>query len=1167
MKKVNYLICVVFVLVGLSSRGQNFTITFNQKNSLTIASEETTYENVTYSFSLNEISGKVVIKRNQSFLELSAPSAVNDAKIGFPSLPTIKRLVEIPMGSEPEVIINSYETEIISLQTFGINLPVLPQQPSVRKDQDPNKLPFYFHNEVYKTKGFIESPIVQVQVSGIARMVQLGRLVISPIQYNPSEHTLKVYKKINFTIQYKKANLSETELIKRKYYSPLFEQQLKSTLLTYQQPMLKDQLTQYPISYLIISHRMFESTLQPFIEWKTRQGYKVTVAYTDVIGTTTTAIKNYITNVYQNGTPQNPSPTFLLLVGDVAQIPTFTGTAGNHATDTYYATMNGPTDKIPDMYVGRMSATSPDQLSNIIAKTLEYEQYTMPDPSYLQYALMIAGVDASYAPTYGNGQINYANQYYTNSSNGITSHTYLYGGGSPIISNSPQAAPAIKQNISNGVGFANYTAHCSSGGWADPSVTTSDVPNFTNAHKYGFMIGNCCQSCRFNDNECFGEAVLRAANKGAIGYIGASNNSYWNEDYYYSVGVKAVSANPSYNAANLGFYDRLFHLFNEPTTEWYVMAAQINYAGNLAVEQNGSNTTYYWEMYHLMGDPSLMPYLGVPSSLFVNYPNSLPLGTPNITIQTEPFAYVGLSLNNVWVDAKYTGNGNSVVLDISSISAPCTLDVVITKQNKQPHKGTIQIIPSTVPFVIYSNHVAIDAGVSSNGNVEYSETVNLSVTLTNVGMQDAYGVQATLSTNNTHVHIVNNTASFGDILASTSSTIGNAFTFTVDTLINDQEIVTFTITANDNQNNTWTSSFNISMFAPVFDVASIQVNDLTGNNNGQLDAGETATLKILTNNIGHAISPQAIGQLSSSSNYITIISASYNLGQLSVNSPIFAEFQITVDQNTPAGTVVPFTYTVNANGYQAIKNFSLPVGLIVEDFESGNFTQFPWDTTNYGNAPWIIYSGTSVFEGDYSARSGIIPNGTWGNNSKSDLKMTINVLSPDSISFYKRVSSEQNYDFLQFFVDNNKLGEWSGEIPWSRSAYYLTAGTHTLLWRYTKDYSLSEGEDAAFLDYIIFPPIELLSNVNNIESDILQIAAFPNPCNTNFNVLLNCVAESQCQLQLYDQMGKLVWSDNEKVSKGKTCISISVENLSEGVYYLHVMTMNQNQTMKIIKIK
>lgn len=1161
--KTKILFLLFIFILNLAFAYNQSTIQFGKEQGLKI--KQYSFDNIDFSFNLKEIKIKESLKKGQFYTELEANNFIPSGKIGFPALPSYKELIEIPMDAQVEVNIISYDEEIVRLNELGFINPIMPMQPSLRKDQDPNAVPFYKNDEAYLTDNFIASPLVEVQVSGIARSVQLARLVICPLQYNPVTNTLKVFKNIQFSIRYKNANYAKTLEYKRNYFSPMFESQFKN-IINHSANILKDQITQYPISYLIISDRVFESTLQPFIELKTRQGYKVTVGYTDVIGTTTADIKSYITNLYNNGTVQNPAPTYLLLVGDIAQVPTFSGTTGNHPTDTYYGTMNGNNDKIPDMYIGRISATTTAQLQAILDKILEYEQYQMPDPSYLQYALMIAGVDAINASTYGNGQINYGTQYYINNANGITSHTYLYGSGSPIISNSPQAAPAIKQNINNGICFGNYTAHCGSTGWLDPSVSTSDIPNFTNAHKYGLLIGNCCQSNKFDETECFGEAILRAENKGAVAYIGASDYSYWNEDYYYSIGVKSITANPTYDSTKLGFYDRLFHLYGEPTNQWYVSAAQINYGGNLAVEQSGSNNVYYWEIYHLMGDPSMLPYMGIPTVLAASYLNSVPVGTPTLTVTTEPYAYVGLSYNNTWIDAKYTGTGNTVTLDLTGISTPCTLDIVITKQNRQPHVGTVELVPNNTPYVIYQSNVIHDAGVDVNGKVEYSENVNLDVTLSNVGLQDANQVVATLSCSNPHIHITDNTETYGTINASSDMTKANAFAFTVDTVITDQEIATFTISAVDNQNTTWNTTFNIPLNAPVLTATTVIVDDIAGNNNGRLDPGEDANIKILTTNTGHAVSPTAMGYLNTSStNYITINSANYNMGAINTSSNVYAEFPISVDASTPIGTTVHFEYQADANGYIADKSFDLTVGLIVEDFESGNFSHFPWDTlaSHSGNAPWIIYTGTNVYEGNFAARSGII-----SNNQSSVLNMTVQVISPDTLSFYKKVSSESSYDFLQFYVDNNKLDEWSGEVNWSRSAYYLTAGTHNLKWTYVKDYSVSSGLDAGFIDFILFPPIYQPLNVSNEESLIRNIMAYPNPCTDMLYVNINTQKQGVYELRLSNQLGQStnILFKGELIT-GNNVLSINTSSLPSGIYYLQIKTEQSVQTVKISVIR
>jgi len=1157
MKRILFTITFAILALALFAQKVQIISLVNSSNEFIVLKNEPL--KFMFKTSLSSVNTKEILTKQGLFTQLRVNGYIDEGEVGTPALPALKKLIEVPYNANIKVNIISYDEETVSLNDLGIVNKIIPFQPSVRKDQDINQLPFYYNQQVYATNDFIENPIAEVQQVGIMRGVNIGRLVIRPVQYNPVQNTIRIFKNIVVEIVFAGADLTLTQNMKMKYFSPLFESTFR-LFTNYTANSVKDTITTYPVKYLIISDRMFEAQLQPLIEWKTRKGFKVVVAYTDVIGTTTTAIKSYITTQYTGGTPSDPAPSFLLLVGDVAQIPAFP--MSGHVTDLYYGEMDGDSDVIPDIYYGRFSAQNTTQLAPQLTKTLQYEQYTMPDPGFLQYSVMVAGVDASNAPTYGNGQINYGVDNYFNASNGITSHTYLYGSGSPITSDNPLASAAIIQNVSDGVGFANYTAHCGSTGWSDPSFSTSNITGLTNQDKYCFMVGNCCQSNMFDDNECFGEAILRANNKGAVGYIGASDYSYWDGDYYYSVGVKAVTANPPYDSTHLGFYDRMFHTTGIAETEWYASGAQINFAGNLAVTQSGTSVTYYWEEYHLMGDPSLMPYLGIPTALSpVTYQNSIPLGVTSVTVTTEPYAYVGLSLSNAWVDAKYTGASGIITLDLTTIASPCTLDVVITKQNRQPHIGTIIIVPNNAPYVIYNSHILHDTGISTNGNIEYSENVTVDLTLKNVGNVVANNITAILSTLNTDVNITDNTQVYGNIAANSTATQNNAFSFTVANVITDQQNALFTITASDGGSGNWQSNFNVLLYAPVMLATTVTVDDVAlGNGNGRLDPGESATIKILTLNNGHSISPVANGVLTVNSGMVTVPVNTQNLGVIAAGGNVLAFFNIDVEAAAPVGSLANFTYDVNAGGYTTAKTFSLNIGLIVEDFETNTFTHFPWDTTHFGDVPWTIINSGSIYEGNYTARSGIITD-----NQTSELTMQITVISADTLSFYKKVSSELDYDFLRFYVDGSPYGEWSGEVDWSREAYMLTTGLHTLKWVYSKDVYWIQGSDAAWVDFIIFPPVDMFVLKPGIVNSLQFLTAYPNPFKTGAIISFGIKKTEDVSITLLNTLGKTIKEilAEQKVSEGTHQIQLSGNGLSAGIYFCK-MTAGEN--VKMIKI-
>ena len=432
---------------------------------------------------------------------------------------------------------------------------------------------------------------------------QLGRISIAPFQYNPVTNQLKVVTKMEVKVVFENTDITAHLANQKKYYSPEFNHLFKSCL-NYIPMQAMDLITTYPVKYVIVADPNFQEALQPLVQWKTKKGFIVVEAYTNdpAVGSTTSSIHAYLKDMYDNATATDPAPTYLLIVGDEAQVPSFDN--GDHLSDMYYCAFDGGGDFYPEMYYGRFSATIAEQVTAQVNKTLIHEKYTFPNPSFLDEVVLVAGVDASMAPTFGNGQINYGTDYYFNASNGLTVYNYLYGTlatGATISSDMSQASAAIISDISNGVGFANYTAHCGSSGWSDPSFSTADVPGLQNDNEFGLLIGNCCQSNKFDEPICFGEALLRANNKGAVGYIGGSNNTYWNEDYWWAVGNGSISANPTYAGTGLALYDCMMHENGEQQADWFITAGQMIHAGNLAVTQAGGSEQYYWEIYHLNG--------------------------------------------------------------------------------------------------------------------------------------------------------------------------------------------------------------------------------------------------------------------------------------------------------------------------------------------------------------------------------------------------------------------------------------------------------------------------------------------------------------------------------------------------------------------------------------
>lgn len=674
-----------------------FSLTgFTQTKTISLQGESTSLEilsntglDFTASLNISEFSLSKINSPEGIFTLLSIPGFTKRFDDGHPSIPVYSSLVEYPTGATVSVTVKSYDVLEYDLNELGYFERLFPAQPSYAKNTEPEDMAFEYDEVFYQNNAFSNYKIVQVQASGDIRGTGVGSIVINPVQYNPATNILRIYQNVVFEVHFTCNTYTQYLEKKANLYSPA-HQSAYSRMSNYIAPPTKDVITQYPIKYVIVADRMFESELQRFIQWKTEKGFTVIEAYTDMsaVGNTTTSIQSYLQGLYNAGTPTDPAPTYILLVGDIAEVPAFTGTTGSHVTDLYYACYGGGSDYLPDVYYGRFSASNVADLKPQIDKTLMYEQFTMPSADYMDTVVMVAGVDGSYSTVWANGQINYGTDNYFNAAHGIYSYTYLYP-----TSDQSWVPADIHAKIGAGVGYANYTAHCSSSGWADPSFSISDIAGLNNENKYGLIVGNCCESNKFNVTECFGEAILRAVGEGAVGYIGASNYSYWDEDYWWGVGnTSNIIANPTYAGTNLGAYDKAFHDHGEATTDWFISNGQMVQAGNISVEASTSpRKTYYWEEYHLMGDPSVMNYFSKPDPLTITYNSPLMVGDNSLLVNTEQYTYVAISLNGVLLDAQYTGTNTSVTLNFPTITAIDTALVVATKQNKIPHIGDLPI--------------------------------------------------------------------------------------------------------------------------------------------------------------------------------------------------------------------------------------------------------------------------------------------------------------------------------------------------------------------------------------------------------------------------------------------------------------------------------------------
>ena len=860
---------------------------------------------------LNYSTGELVFDRisvnDATYTQVLVNGLTKSYDIGNPELPVFSKLIEVPTSGGISVDVVNFNEHIKDLAALGFSQEILPSQESVFKNQDPTKVPFVYNESVYLKNEFYTQNRITIERLGVMRGKSIARLQIAPLAYNPLTNELKVLEDLEFIVTFESKIKALPEELKSQDFSINFSKLLNNNSTD------KQEFTSHTTRMIILSDPMFEEDLQSFIQWKKRKGFDVIEAYKgdDAVGSTFESMKAYIQGFYDNATTENPAPTYLLIVGDHEQIPSFD--AGAHVSDMYYCEFDGNGDYFPEMIYGRFSATSSSELIIQIDKTLQYEQFTMSDPSYLEEVLLVAGVDANFAPTHGNGQINYGADYYFNADHDLTPYVYLFP-----ETNTSSVESAIIEHVSQGVGFANYTAHCGPNGWSDPSFNVSDVNELTNEDQYGLMVGNCCQSNTFNGVTCFGEALLRKSKGGAVGYIGGSNNTLWDEDYYWGVGNGPISANPTYEETGLAIYDCSFHENNEQTADWSITQGQLLQAGNWAVTESGSgNTQYYWEIYHLMGDPSVLTYYGIPSDLTVSHPEALAVGMSSIAVATEQYTYVAISQNGVLLDALYTDETGNVTLSFPPLSSMETLEIVASKQNKQVYIGAVNMMSSDAPYVACSS-ISIYDGETVSNLVDYNESFVLNMNLQNYGSVDALGLSVIVSSPNPNVTISQEAITEAILSAETSVAINDLVTIELNGNFYDQESVSLVFTIIDADGTEWVTTNNFSVNAPNLEFSSYEFSS----GNSTIALGETVDVIFVLDNIGHA---------ACESGSVTVTTGFSSLG-LSLDEIPFSVIEedgqylvvvpVTLDADAPLG--IDYSISLNAvslDGFSANYTF------------------------------------------------------------------------------------------------------------------------------------------------------------------------------------------------------------------------------------------------------
>lgn len=711
------------------------------------------------------VSGELV--DGVAYQRVTIPGRASTTEIGKPELPILGEIIEVPFGVDfyPEVV-NADSVQITGYNVYPAQEPRVERLPGgvvhVPAGQATARplSPLAIDAATYRADADYPSTPVRISTEdiGVIRGHRVLFLKVEPVQYNPATRTLTVHKMIEVSVRYSRP--AQVKGADKRLYSRDFDDLLAASVLNYKPPerlMPEGGGGEKELScdYLIITHDPFYSETDPanpvlrLADWKRRKGYRTKVVKVSTIpgGNSPAAIQTYLQNAYDNWAPP---PTYVLLIGDadlVRSVPgmhhfeenNLVGPQPQVETDLRYVTLDG-SDYFPDIFIGRLSADTLQQVTDTVDKIIKYEQDPPANAGYYTNASLVGlfteadyglpdgqedrpwianmetvrgfledhgyNVDRIYAADSGfpaNPKAQDPRQFNDGTSlpNDLISPQYGWDGNVTQIANA----------INAGRFLVAYRAHGWWGGWAQPAFGSNDVQTLVQNDLTPLVISVTCQTGWF-DNEtdddthggrpvgedCFAEAMLRRPHAGAVGMLGMTRNSYTGPNDFLVFGAcKAIW--PAFNP------DPPWAGHPQAPAGQQVSLRKFGQISNfskmyMARAYSADDTRHLeFEMHHLFGDPETTLWTSAPHALTVEYPSAIgATGMQEFIVKVRD-QVTGLPVANATVvltrdhyiaAMQQTGTDGVAVFRIVNVGA-ADLELTVTALDHRPHLGTLPV--------------------------------------------------------------------------------------------------------------------------------------------------------------------------------------------------------------------------------------------------------------------------------------------------------------------------------------------------------------------------------------------------------------------------------------------------------------------------------------------
>ena len=1102
--------------------------------------------------------GQPSVSQIQGYEQIQFEGCMQSALAGQPSLPWHSVSLMLPQGTEAvsiEVVLSDFQTLEGSHNLYPYQTALTYSNP-VRKQFEKDEA-LYASKSVYPAQAYGQLTTQYMNGVGFAFSA------FTPVQYVPGTGQVRYATKATVRVT---TSASKTDLSRKLWLNG--DNTERAMRLAQNPEMLQTYnsrgRTVGGYDLLVVTKQQWVDAFDEYVAFYQARGLRTHVVALETITSTMEGqdnaekLRNYIIQEYEDN-----GIMMVNLAGDVPDIP-YRGfycdvlSGGSHQTDNdipadlYYAALDGTwnddndnrwgeigeDDLLPEIGLGRMCFSNQGELNNMLHKAMTYQA----EPVLGEFHDVIMGGEHLYDDPYTNGSQYLELLIGTHDDNGYTTtcipedynFTRLYE------EEGNWSGSLLRNAINQGTQYVHHDGHANTSyvaGWNNGDITDNNFSGVNGVtHNYTFFHTSGC-ICGDFSSDCILERMTKIANF-AVATFGNSRYGWFNEGQ-----TEGPAIHLHRETEDAYYHDRI------PYGGMALRECKIQTAPWVTAPGQWEEGALRWNFYDLnmMGDVAVSPWHDEPFTPSVDYTAELLVGmtstTVTVTAEGNPLYNFRCALfhGEDMIGLGYTDeNGVADIEFPDPIDFVDEMSLIVTGCDAWPQTLPVITLPGNCAYVIYDSYE-----VSNGAQPDYGHSIQLDIQLKNVGTVTANNVTATLSTDCDYLTLTDATETIATIGGGETLNLEQAFTMDIADDVPDMTKADFTLSCTDGTD-TWESKFSIRLQAPEFALVGNVIED--GDGNGDVDPGETVTVHFTAQNAGHAAASGTVFSITCDIPEITYEQNEFNVGAVAAGEEFTIDFTFTLSEEAQLGTAYELPIAIVSGNYRTDDSFIFTVGNIIEDWETGDFSQFDW--INDAANPWSIVN-ESPYEGNYCAKSGNI-----GNNASTSLAITLDVRNDGEVSFYRKVSSENGYDKLYFYIDGTEKGNWSGEVAWGEEHYALTAGQHALRWTYSKDVYVASGSDCAWIDYIVFPPTNTITVTQ--ETVMNGMAIYPNPNHGQFSINL---PEEDCEIAIFNNMGQQVYQQSH--ANGTT--TLNLEGLTDGMYFVTVKSADAVSTSKFVK--